>query len=55
VNPIWGPIAGGIIVAMMVAFLGIWVWAWLPHHKRTHDDLARLPMEDVGAAAEDRP
>lgn len=54
-NPIWGSIAGGFIVAMMIAFVGIWVWAWLPHHKRTHDDLARLPMEDGGTATEDRP
>ena len=27
--------------------LGIWAWAWLPHHKRKFDDLAKLPMEDA--------
>ena len=57
-NPIWGEIAGGFIIAMMIAFIGIWVWAWLPWHKRAFNDLARLPMEDEDAtatAAEDKP
>ncbi|MGH8091222.1 MAG: cbb3-type cytochrome oxidase subunit 3 [Rudaea sp.] len=61
-NPIWGHIAGVFIVAMMIAFIGIWVWAWLPYHKRTFGDLARLPMEDemededtAAIATEDKP
>lgn len=57
-NPIWGEIAGGFIVAMMLAFIGIWVWAWLPYHKRTFNTLARLPMEDediATIATEDKP
>jgi cytochrome c oxidase cbb3-type subunit 4 len=57
-NPIWGPIAGGFIIAMMIAFIGIWIWAWMPWHKRTFSTLARLPMEDENAAAtatEDKP
>ncbi|MEO8835908.1 MAG: cbb3-type cytochrome c oxidase subunit 3 [Caldimonas sp.] len=45
-NPVWGPIAGAFIVLMMLAFLAIWIWAWLPYHKRDFDELARLPMED---------
>ncbi|HSN01562.1 MAG TPA: CcoQ/FixQ family Cbb3-type cytochrome c oxidase assembly chaperone [Rudaea sp.] len=52
-NPIWGPIAGGFIIAMMLAFIGIWVWAWMPWHKRTFNALARLPMEDENAEDED--
>ena len=57
-NPVWGPIAGGFIIAMMIVFIGIWVWAWMPWHKRTFNALARLPMEDEDAAAiarEDKP
>ncbi|MBS0194966.1 MAG: cbb3-type cytochrome c oxidase subunit 3 [Proteobacteria bacterium] len=57
-NPIWGPIAGGFIIAMMLIFIGIWVWAWMPWHKRNFDELAKLPMEDDAPAAtatEDRP
>ncbi len=60
-NPIWGPIAGAFIVLMMLAFIGIWIWAWLPYHKRSFDELARLPMEDedgevnAGSAVGDRP
>ena len=52
-NPVWGPIAGGFIIAMMIAFIGIWVWAWMPWHKRTFNALARLPMEDENAEDED--
>ncbi|WHZ11060.1 MAG: hypothetical protein OJF60_001499 [Burkholderiaceae bacterium] len=60
-NPIWGPIAGAFIVLMMLAFVGIWIWAWLPHHRRSFAELARIPMNDDdgahGAAASsgDRP
>ncbi len=57
-KPVWGTIAGGFIIAMMIVFIGIWIWAWLPHHKRKFDHLARLPMEDRDGAAnvtEDRP
>lgn len=45
-NPIWGPIAGAFIVLMMLAFICIWIWAWLPHHRRSFGELARLPMND---------
>lgn len=45
-NPVWGHVAGVFIVLMMVAFIGIWVWAWLPRHRRVFGNLARLPMED---------
>ena len=47
-NPLWGPLVGAVTLAVMLAFLGIWAWAWLPHHKRRFDTLARLPMEDAG-------
>ncbi len=50
-NPIWGPVAGGFIIAMMLVFIGIWVWAWLPRHQRAFNALASLPMEDDDAAA----
>lgn len=52
-NPIWGEITGVFIVVMMVTFLGIWVWAWLPRHKRVFDSLARLPMEEEIRSVED--
>ncbi len=54
-NPIWGPIAGGFIIAMMVVFIGIWIWAWRPYHRRTFDELARLPMEDEPASPREDP
>lgn len=45
-NPIWGQIAGVFTVAMMVSFLAIWAWLWLPQHKRKFDGLAQMPMQD---------
>jgi cytochrome c oxidase cbb3-type subunit 4 len=45
-NPVWGHVAGVFIVLMMVTFIGIWIWAWLPRHKRAFGDLAQLPMQD---------
>ena len=50
-NPLWGHIVGIATVIVMLAFIGIWVWAWLPQHKPDFDALAKLPMEDE----EDRP
>jgi cytochrome c oxidase cbb3-type subunit IV len=45
-NPVWGHVAGVFIVLMMVTFIGIWAWAWLPRRKRAFGELARLPMQD---------
>ena len=46
-NPIWGQVAGVFIVAMGLAFIGIWIWAWLPYHRRAFDEMARVPMQDT--------
>ena len=45
-SPLSGYIAGVVTVVAMIAFIGIWVWAWLPGHKTEFDALATLPMED---------
>ena len=45
-STLWGQLAGIVTVVVMLAFIGIWVWAWLPYHKRKFDELAKLPMED---------
>lgn len=50
-SPLWGHMVGVFIVVLMVAFIGIWVWAWLPQHRRAFNELARLPMEDDAAVA----
>ena len=45
-SPLWGYVAGIVTLVVMLAFAGIWVWAWLPYHKTEFDALATLPMED---------
>ena len=42
----WGQVAGLVTAVLMLAFVCIWVWAWLPRHTRTFDALAKLPLED---------
>ena len=43
----WGHLVGVLTVLIMLSFIGIWIWAWLPHHERDFD---RLPMGDRAAA-----
>ena len=45
----WGHLIGVLTVLIMLSFIGIWIWAWLPHHRRDFDRLARLPMGDHAA------
>ena len=45
-NPLWGHVAGVVTLVVMLVFIGIWAWAWLPQHKGEFDALAKLPMED---------
>ena len=46
-NPLWGQLIGFVTLVLMIVFLGIWAWAWLPQHKREFDALAKLPLEDT--------
>jgi cytochrome c oxidase cbb3-type subunit 4 len=45
-NAIWGHAIGVITLVLMLTFIGIWIWAWLPRHRRTFDRLARIPLQD---------
>ena len=45
-SPVWGHVAGALIVLMMVTFIGIWIWAWRKHHRPVFDQMAQLPMQD---------
>ena len=46
IQPFWGNLIGGVTVAIMLSFIGIWVWVWHSRHKQKFDALARLPMND---------
>lgn len=45
-SAVWGNLIGVFTVALMVTFIGIWIWAWRKRHKRVFDRMARLPLED---------
>ena len=47
-SPLWGEVAGGLILLMMITFIGIWIWAWRKHHQPVFDQMAQLPMQDEG-------
>jgi cytochrome c oxidase cbb3-type subunit 4 len=45
-SELYGHFIGVMILLIMLTFIGIWIWAWLPHHKREFTDLARLPLDE---------
>lgn len=45
-NEFYGHFLGVITVLIMLSFIGIWIWAWLPHHKGKFSELARLPLDE---------
>ena len=47
-SPAWGHALGVVTLLLMLIVCGIWLWAWLPHHKKAFNALARLPMGDGG-------
>ena len=49
----WRHLVGVLTVLIMLSFIGIWIWAWLPHHAREFERLARLPMRDHAAPGTD--
>jgi cytochrome c oxidase cbb3-type subunit 4 len=45
-SPLWGVLAGTIIVILMLTFIGIWIWAWRKRHQRVFDQMAQLPLQE---------
>ena len=45
-SPVWGQIAGAFILAMMITFVCIWIWAWRKRHRKVFDEMAQLPMQE---------
>jgi cytochrome c oxidase cbb3-type subunit 4 len=42
----YGHFIGVLIVLIMLTFIAIWVWAWLPHHENDFEALSRLPLDE---------
>lgn len=45
-NDIQGHLIGVVIILLIVAFVGVWIWAWLPRHHRVFSRMARVPLEN---------
>jgi cytochrome c oxidase cbb3-type subunit 4 len=44
-----GTLRGLITLALMVAFVAIWAWAWSSRRRKDFDEASRLPLdEDAG-------
>jgi cytochrome c oxidase cbb3-type subunit 4 len=35
-----------LMIALIIAFLGMWVWAWSSKRKRVFHDASMLPLEE---------
>ena len=44
----WGTAMGVITAVLLVAFLGVVVWAYSKKRRRAFDEAARLPLQDDG-------
>jgi cytochrome c oxidase cbb3-type subunit 4 len=39
-------IRGVLMVGLIIAFIGMWVWAWSSKRKRAFHDASMLPLEE---------
>ena len=39
-------IRGALTIVLIIAFLGLVVWAWSSKRKETFDQLSRMPLEE---------
>jgi len=45
-SELYGHFIGVMIVVIMLTFIGIWIWAWLPHHEKDCSQSRRLPLDE---------
>ena len=41
-----GVIRGILMIGLIIAFLGMWVWAWSGKRKKAFHDASMLPLEE---------
>lgn len=39
-------VRGLLMIALIIAFLGMWAWAWSSKRKRVFHDASMLPLEE---------
>ena len=37
---------GTLLIVLMVAFIGVWIWAWSHKRKQAFRDASMLPLEE---------
>jgi cytochrome c oxidase cbb3-type subunit IV len=42
-----GTVRGLVTLALMLAFIGLVVWAWSSRRKAHFDEMARVPLQDA--------
>lgn len=44
-----------VMLAMLIAFLGTWLWAFRPGSRAIHDDIAQIPFRNEVLSEEAKP
>ena len=39
-------VRGGVLIALIIAFVALWAWAWSKKRKPEFERLSRLPLEE---------
>ena len=47
-----GTMRGLVTLALMVAFVAIWAWAWSSRRRKDFDEASRLPLEEDSKAGQ---
>ena len=48
----WGAVSGVITAILLIAFIGIVIWAWSSKRKEQFEAMARMPLEADSTAEE---
>jgi cytochrome c oxidase cbb3-type subunit IV len=47
-----GLFRGLLTLALFLAFLGLWIWAWSGKRKSEFDAAAQMPLQDIDTSSE---
>ena len=47
-----GTVRGLLTLALMVAFVAVWIWAWSSKRRKEFEEAARLPLDEQRPGAD---